>query len=49
MLPDRSARQLMVRATDGQGEVQDSAVRRTFPSGGSGYHRVLVEWADEPA
>ena len=49
VLPDRSPRQLMVRATDGQGEVQESAVRRTFPSGGSGYHRVLVEWADEPA
>jgi DMSO/TMAO reductase YedYZ molybdopterin-dependent catalytic subunit len=47
-LPDRSPRQLMVRATDGHGELQDSAVRRTFPSGGSGYHRVLVEWADEP-
>jgi DMSO/TMAO reductase YedYZ molybdopterin-dependent catalytic subunit len=46
VLPDRSSRQLMVRATDGLGEVQDSAVRRTFPSGGSGYHRVLVEWAE---
>jgi DMSO/TMAO reductase YedYZ molybdopterin-dependent catalytic subunit len=49
VLPDRSPRQLMVRATDGLGEVQDSAVRRTFPSGGSGYHRVLVEWSDETA
>jgi DMSO/TMAO reductase YedYZ molybdopterin-dependent catalytic subunit len=42
-LPGPDPVQLMVRAVDGQGDVQDATVRRSFPSGASGYHRVLIE------
>jgi DMSO/TMAO reductase YedYZ molybdopterin-dependent catalytic subunit len=36
------AQTLLVRATDGTGEVQTAEVKEPFPSGVSGYHRVPV-------
>jgi hypothetical protein len=44
-LPLPGQHQIMARAVDGTNDVQDSVLRRNFPSGASGYHRVLVEWA----
>jgi hypothetical protein len=43
-LPGPGQFQVMVRAVDGTGALQDAVVRRSFPSGATGYHRVLVEW-----
>lgn len=37
--------ELLVRATDGDGAVQDATVRGTFPKGATGYHRVSVKVA----
>ncbi len=34
---------LVVRATDGRGQLQTSTFQRTVPNGGSGYHHVVVE------
>lgn len=43
VLPGPGQFQVMARAIDGGGQVQDPTVMRSFPSGSSGYHRVLVE------
>jgi hypothetical protein len=40
--PGEGRFQVLARAVDGTGGVQDAALRRSFPAGASGYHRVLV-------
>lgn len=40
--PSEAAYRLMVRATDGQGQLQDSRGSGSFPSGATGYHTITV-------
>ena len=41
-VPRVGAATLAVRATDGQGNVQDAEPRPPLPSGATGYHRVPI-------
>ncbi|MGH7426642.1 MAG: hypothetical protein ACREJP_10825, partial [Candidatus Methylomirabilales bacterium] len=41
--PGRGRRRLVVRATDGLGETQESGPTRPHPEGASGWHSVPVE------